>query len=71
MKVLESNVVKEYFELTNNVEYFERYKDFELHKEDVLKVLIEEYKICIETKDIELSKHFEEVINFIFDCNID
>lgn len=71
MKVLESKILKEYFELINNVEYFERYKDFELHKEDVLKVLIEEYKICIETKDIELSKHFEEVINFIFDCNID
>lgn len=71
MLVEKSKVMRKYFELSNQLEYFEKFKDWELHNKNVLYHLVREYEISIKYEDSKLTKSLQEVINYIFDCSID
>ena len=71
MLVEKSKVMRKYFELSNQLEYFEKFKDWELYNKNVLYHLVREYEISVKYEDSELTESLQKVINYIFDCSID
>ena len=71
MLVERSKVMRKYFELSNQLEYFEKFKEFELHNKNVLYHLVREYELSVKYEDSKLEESLRTVIDYVFDCSID